>query len=138
MALSFRQVIRGETVRIGYYSQMGMVMNEDVRVIDFVRDTAEEALVNEATVDGGPNLTGETLARQLLSKFQFPISRWSDRIAKLSGGEKRRLQLLWVLARRPNFLILDEPSNDGATSLSARIAALIVKKRSCWVCVEGG
>lgn len=51
-------------------------------------------------------------ARRLLSLFQFPAARWNDRVGRLSGGEKRRLQLLKVLATSPNFLVLDEPTND--------------------------
>ena len=52
------------------------------------------------------------VARQLLTKFAFPASRWQDDVAKLSGGERRRLQLLACLAARPNVLVLDEPTND--------------------------
>lgn len=51
-------------------------------------------------------------ARRLLNLFQFPAARWNDRVGRLSGGEKRRLQLLKVLATNPNFLVLDEPTND--------------------------
>lgn len=51
-------------------------------------------------------------ARRLLNLFQFPAARWNDRVGRLSGGEKRRLQLLKVLATSPNFLVLDEPTND--------------------------
>ena len=55
---------------------------------------------------------GESVARQLLTKFAFPASRWQDEVAKLSGGERRRLQLLACLAARHNVLVLDEPTND--------------------------
>ena len=57
-------------------------------------------------------VVGVDVARQLLSKFGFPAARWQDEVAKLSGGERRRLQLLACLAARPNVLVLDEPTND--------------------------
>ena len=60
----------------------------------------------------GSSAVGVDVARQLLTKFGFPASRWQDEVAKLSGGERRRLQLLACLAARPNLLVLDEPTND--------------------------
>ena len=93
----------GETVRFGYYSQEGMVFDDRMKVIDAVRRIAE-------TIDlgGGRQLT----AMQFLTHFLFPPSRQQDYIAKLSGGERRRLYLCTVLMKNPNFLILDEPTND--------------------------
>ncbi len=93
----------GETVRFGYFSQEGMPINNQMKVIDVVRDKAE-------TIDlgGGRRLT----AMQFLSHFLFPPKRQQDYVYKLSGGEKRRLQLCLVLMQNPNFLILDEPTND--------------------------
>lgn len=93
----------GETVRFGYFSQAGMAFDEQMRVIDAVRQFAE-------TIDlgGGRRLT----AMQLLTHFLFPPKRQQDYIYKLSGGERRRLQLCTVLMQNPNFLILDEPTND--------------------------
>ncbi|KOO34895.1 ABC protein involved in -independent precise excision of transposon [Chrysochromulina tobinii] len=64
------------------------------------------------TGGGGSSAVGVNVARQLLTKFAFPASRWQDDVAKLSGGERRRLQLLACLAARPNVLVLDEPTND--------------------------
>ena len=64
------------------------------------------------TGGGGSSAGGVNVARQLLTKFAFPASRWQDDVAKLSGGERRRLQLLACLAARPNVLVLDEPTND--------------------------
>ena len=93
----------GETVRFGYYSQEGMAFREDQKVIDAVRDIAEY-------VDMG---NGERLsASQFLQHFLFPPEEQFSYIYKLSGGERRRLYLCTILMRSPNFLILDEPTND--------------------------
>ncbi len=93
----------GETVRFGYFSQEGMPIDTQMKVIDVVRRVAE-------TIDlgGGRRLT----AMQFLQHFLFPPARQQDYVYKLSGGEKRRLQLCLVLMQNPNFLILDEPTND--------------------------
>ena len=93
----------GETVRFGYYSQEGMAFDRDMKVIDAVRRIAE-------TVDlgGGRRLT----AMQFLNHFLFTPARQQDYIYKLSGGERRRLYLCIVLMQNPNFLVLDEPTND--------------------------
>lgn len=93
----------GETVRFGYYSQEGMAFDRDMKVIDAVRRIAE-------TVDlgGGRHLT----AMQFLNHFLFTPARQQDYIYKLSGGERRRLYLCTVLMQNPNFLVLDEPTND--------------------------
>ncbi len=92
----------GETVRFGYFSQNTFSFKDDQKVIDAIREIAE-------TIETGK---GKITASQLLTQFLFPPSRQQDYIAKLSGGEKRRLQLCRVLMRDPNFLILDEPTND--------------------------
>lgn len=93
----------GETVRFGYFSQEGMEFNEQDKVIDAVRKIAEYI-----DLGGGRHLT----AMQFLTHFLFPPSRQQDYIYKLSGGERRRLQLCTVLLKNPNFLVLDEPTND--------------------------
>lgn len=92
----------GETVRFGYYSQEGLRFNEQMKVIDVVRDIAE---VIEC---GGRQLT----ASQFLQHFLFTPETQHSYVYKLSGGERRRLYLCTVLMRNPNFLILDEPTND--------------------------
>ncbi len=93
----------GSTVRFGYYSQEGMLFNKNQKVIDAVRDIAEY-------VDMGD---GERLsAGQFLQHFLFSPQEQHTYIYKLSGGERRRLYLCTVLMRNPNFLILDEPTND--------------------------
>ena len=94
----------GQTVRWGYYSQEGMtVFDESKKVIDAVRDIAEEVRIDDKT---------RLSASQFLSKFLFTPETQQKYIAKLSGGERRRLYLATVLMRQPNFLILDEPTND--------------------------
>ena len=93
----------GETITFGYYSQKGLLENEQQRVIDLVRSYAEVI----------PMADGSTLsASQFLNQFLFPPELQHTPVYKLSGGEKRRLFLLTVLIKNPNFLILDEPTND--------------------------
>lgn len=93
----------GETIIFGYYSQEGLKLNEDKRVIDVVKDIAEFI----------PLADGSQLsASALLTKFLFPPETQYGFVSKLSGGEKRRLYLMTILVKNPNFLILDEPTND--------------------------
>lgn len=94
----------GQTVRWGYYSQEGMVDFDDrKKVIDAVREIAETVRIDDKTV---------ITASQFLTHFLFDPSTQQKYIYKLSGGERRRLYLATVLMRQPNFLILDEPTND--------------------------
>ena len=93
----------GETVKFAYYSQSGIQFNDGMKVIDAVRQIAEEV-----DLGGGRKMT----ATQFLNHFLFPPEKQHDYIAKLSGGERRRLYLCTVLMRSPNFIILDEPTND--------------------------
>lgn len=95
----------GETVVFGIYDQMGIEMDEDQRVMDFVKQRVEAR-------DGSTMAEAPQETMQLLKQFQFDRNRWNERVAMLSGGERRRLQLLAVLTKRPNFLVLDEPTND--------------------------
>jgi ABC transport system ATP-binding/permease protein len=93
----------GDTVVFGNYSQKGLEIKEDMRVIEYVKGIAENfPLANGATLS----------ASQFLNLFLFPPEQQYTYISKLSGGEKRRLHLLTVLFRNPNFLVLDEPTND--------------------------
>jgi ATP-binding cassette subfamily F protein uup len=93
----------GDTVVFGYYSQTGMILAEDKRIIEVVKDIAEFI----------PLANGTSLsASALLTRFNFPPEVQYSYVSKLSGGEKRRLYLLTVLVKNPNFLILDEPTND--------------------------
>ena len=93
----------GSTVRFGYYAQTGLPFDESKKVIDLVRDIAE--VVN---LGNGQKMT----ASQFLQMFLFSPSQQYDFVGKLSGGERQRLHLCTVLMRSPNFLILDEPTND--------------------------
>ncbi|MHB9056523.1 MAG: ABC-F family ATP-binding cassette domain-containing protein [Paludibacteraceae bacterium] len=93
----------GETVRFGYYSQDGLAFDEDMKVIDVVRNIAEEV-----DLGNGKKMT----VSQFLNYFLFSPETQHDYVYKLSGGEKRRLHLCTVLMRNPNFLVLDEPTND--------------------------
>ena len=93
----------GTTVRFGYYAQTGLQFDEGKKVIDVVRDIAEVV-----DLGGGEKMT----ASQFLQMFLFSPSQQYDYVGKLSGGERQRLHLCTVLMRSPNFLILDEPTND--------------------------
>lgn len=97
------KVVIGDTIVFGYYTQAGMNLSEDKRVIDVIRDIAEYI-----PLEKGLKLTAESL----LERFMFPRPQQQVYVSQLSGGEKRRLYLLTVLMANPNFLILDEPTND--------------------------
>jgi len=93
----------GETVVFGYYSQDGLAFDEQMKVIDVVRDIAEEVHLGNGR---------KMSASQFLQHFLFAPETQYNYVYKLSGGEKRRLHLCTVLMRNPNFLVLDEPTND--------------------------
>lgn len=93
----------GDTVRFGYFSQEGLQFNEGQKVIDIVRDIADYV-----DLGGGRHMT----ATQLLQYFLFTPEQQYNYVSKLSGGERRKLYLCTVLMRNPNFLVLDEPTND--------------------------
>lgn len=96
-------IIRGETTLVGYFSQKGLDVKEDRRVIDIVKDIAEVITLS----------SGEQISiGKFLEYFLFPPALQYTFVSRLSGGEKKRLQLLQVLVKNPNFLILDEPTND--------------------------
>jgi len=97
------KVVIGDTVIFGYYTQTGMKLQEDKRVIDVV-----SAVSDNIPVDKGLSLS----AAQLLERFMFPREQQQVYVSQLSGGERRRLYLLTILMANPNFLILDEPTND--------------------------
>ena len=96
------EVIKGPTVKIGYFSQENEALNAEQRVIDYIRDTAEYVQTED----------GSLSASAMLERFLFDGTLQYSPIGKLSGGEKRRLYLLKVLMEAPNVLILDEPTND--------------------------
>ncbi len=97
------KVLVGETTVFGYYRQGGLEFKEEERVIDVVKNVAEYI-----TMADGKTLT----ASQVLTHFLFPPAKQYGMVNKLSGGEKKRLQLMRVLMKNPNYLILDEPTND--------------------------
>ncbi len=97
------KVVIGETVRFGYYSQEGLQFDEQMKVIDVVRNIADYI-----DLGGGRHLS----AMQFLQHFMFSPKAQQNYVYKLSGGERRRLYLCTVLMQNPNFLILDEPTND--------------------------
>jgi ATP-binding cassette subfamily F protein uup len=96
-------VERGETIVFGYYRQEGMNFDDDMTVIDAVKNIAEQVTISDGSV---------LSIMQFMNYFLFPPEKQYTLIRKLSGGEKRRLYLLTVLMKNPNFLILDEPTND--------------------------
>ncbi len=93
----------GETIVYGYFTQKGIQLKEDKRVIEVLKDIAEVIVMSD---------NKKITASQLLEHFMFPSNMQYTYVSKLSGGEKRRLYLLTVLMKNPNFLILDEPTND--------------------------
>lgn len=97
------KVVVGETVTFGHYRQEGIKLGEDKRVIDAVRDIADYIPLEKGK---------EISAAQMLERFLFSRSQQQVYVSQLSGGERRRLYLLMVLMKNPNFLILDEPTND--------------------------
>lgn len=97
------EVVLGPTVRLGVFSQEREEMDDSLRVIDYIREGAERVTTGDGTA---------VTASQMLERFLFPSAQQWTPIAKLSGGEKRRLQLLRVLMEAPNVLLLDEPTND--------------------------
>ena len=97
------RIIVGQTIQFGFYTQEGMTAKDDMRVIDIIKDVAEVI-----QMEGGKELT----AHQFLTYFGFDGATQYNYFGNLSGGERRRLYLLRVLMANPNFLILDEPTND--------------------------
>jgi ATP-binding cassette subfamily F protein uup len=102
LAPDMGKIVTGQTIVYGYYSQEGFQPTEDKRVIDLAKDIAEEM----------PMGKGRISASAFLAHFNFPQELQYNYFSSLSGGEKRRLFLLMQLLKNPNFLILDEPTND--------------------------
>ncbi len=118
----------GETVRWGYYSQEGMTdFDEKKKVIDAVREIAEDVRIDDKT---------RLSASQFLSHFLFTPETQQKYIHKLSGGERRRLYLATVLMRSPNFLILDEPTNDLDIMTLAVLEDYLVNFKGCVIVVS--
>ena len=117
----------GKTLRFGYYSQEGMKLDEDKKVIDAVRDIAEYIVFDEKT---------HYTAAQFLNLFLFNNNEQQKYIHTLSGGEKRRLYLAMVLMGKPNFLILDEPTNDLDISTLEILEDYLSKFNGCVIIVS--
>ena len=117
----------GETVKFGYYSQDGISFNEQDKVIDAVRKIAEVVVLDAKT---------RYTASQFLQLFLFSPETQQNYIYKLSGGEKRRLYLATVLMRTPNFLILDEPTNDLDITTLGILEDYICKFKGCVIIVS--
>ncbi len=118
----------GQTVRWGYYSQEGMTgFDERKKVIDAVREIAEEVRIDDKT---------RMTASAFLSKFLFTPEQQQKYIYKLSGGERRRLYLATVLMRQPNFLVLDEPTNDLDIMTLTVLEDYLVNFKGCVIVVS--
>jgi len=117
----------GETVVFGYFSQQGLEIKDDMRLIEYVKNIAENF----------PLADGSTLsASQFLTLFLFPPEQQFTYLSKLSGGEKKRLQLLAILFTNPNFLILDEPTNDLDLPTLAVLENFLSDFRGCLLIVS--
>jgi ABC transport system ATP-binding/permease protein len=97
------KIDKGETTLFGYFSQMGLILKEDMRVIEVVKEIAEYITLGDGTTMG---------VSKFLEYFLFPPALQYTPVSKLSGGERKRLHLMRILIKNPNFLILDEPTND--------------------------
>lgn len=97
------KIVSGSTVKYAYYEQSGMALDDDKRVIEVIQDLADNFKQPDGTVIS---------VAQLLERFMFDRKKQQVNVSKISGGEKRRLYLLTILMQQPNFLILDEPTND--------------------------
>jgi ABC transport system ATP-binding/permease protein len=121
------KVETGQTIVLGYYDQENRQLNDEQRVIDYVREGAERIETADGTVIS---------ASQMLEKFLFPPSAQYDRIALLSGGERRRLYLLRVLMSAPNLLLLDEPTNDLDIQTLVRLEEYLESFAGCLLVVS--
>ena len=120
-------IVTGETVVYGYYHQSGIVFDENKSVLDTVREIAE-------VIHYGKDLV--YTADKLLAHFMFPYSMHRQPVALLSGGEQRRLYLLTILIKNPNFLILDEPTNDLDILTLQKIEDFLKSYKGCLIVVS--
>ena len=117
----------GETIVYGYFTQKGIQLKQNKRVIEVLKDIAEVIVMSD-----GKKIT----ASQLLEHFMFPSSMQFTYVSKLSGGEKRRLYLLTVLMKNPNFLILDEPTNDLDLLTLNKLEEFLLDFKGCLILVS--
>jgi ATP-binding cassette subfamily F protein uup len=121
------EIITGDTIHLGYYTQKGLTFKPRQKVIELVTEIAEQFQTGN----------GEELsASALLKRFLFEPSRQYEFIEKLSGGEKKRLHLLTILVRQPNFLILDEPTNDMDLSTLSVLEDYLENYKGCLIIVS--
>ena len=123
---SLGRIEKGETINYGYYRQEGIIFDGDSRVIDVVRNIAEVVTLGNGEIAS---------AAAFLNYFLFPYSMHYQLVSKLSGGEKRRLYLVTVLMQNPNFLILDEPTNDLDIFTLAILEEYLASFRGCVIIV---
>ena len=121
------EIVTGETIHLGYYTQKGLTFKPKQKVIELVTEIAEQFQTGN-----GEDLT----ASMLLKRFLFEPSRQYEFIEKLSGGEKKRLHLLTILVRQPNFLILDEPTNDMDLSTLSVLEDYLENYKGCLIIVS--
>jgi ATP-binding cassette subfamily F protein uup len=117
----------GETIVYGYFTQKGIQLKEDKRVIEVLKDIAEVIVMSD---------NKKITASQLLEHFMFPPNMQYTYVSKLSGGEKRRLYLLTVLMKNPNFLILDEPTNDLDLLTLNKLEEFLLDFKGCLILVS--
>jgi ATP-binding cassette subfamily F protein uup len=117
----------GETIIFGYYSQKGILLKDDKRVIEVIKDVGDYIPMGDGT---------KLLPSQLLTLFQFPPEMQYNYVSKLSGGEKKRLYLLTVLMKNPNFLILDEPTNDLDLITLSTLEQFLLDFQGCLIMVS--
>jgi len=121
------KISSGETMVTGYYTQEGMHLKEDMRVIETLKEVAEFITLSNGKKVG---------AAQFLEMFMFPPHMHYTFVSKLSGGERRRLHLLHILIKNPNFLILDEPTNDLDLLTLERVEAFLESYGGCLLLVS--
>ena len=117
----------GETINFGYFTQGGLSVNEDKRVITVLKDIAEFIIMSDKR---------KVSASQLLEHFMFTPDMQFLEVKRLSGGEKRRLHLLTVLIKNPNFLILDEPTNDLDLLTLTKLEEFLLQYKGCLILVS--
>jgi ATP-binding cassette subfamily F protein uup len=117
----------GETINYGYFTQGGLAVDEDRRVIQILKDIAEFIVMSDKR---------KVSASQLLEHFMFAPEMQFTEVKRLSGGEKRRLHLLTVLMKNPNFLILDEPTNDLDLLTLTKLEEFLLQFKGCLILVS--
>ena len=121
------KVIIGETIKYGYFTQNGIKFDENIRVIECLKNIADYIVMSDSK---------KISASQLLEHFMFDRNLQNIRVKSLSGGEKRRLYLLTILMKNPNFLILDEPTNDLDLITLSKLEDFLIDYQGCIIIVS--